>query len=185
MFLLLKFLCGTPPSCLKIRGRWVGGGLQHFSVSPRPLGFGFGIKGLGPGLDNTSFAFYFNFNKTFKAHIITVVHIHRSEPYSITIQTLHNIARWWRCPVHRRWVQWRPHHLIIRVVTIFIDKAWVKKFQSFVVVFPYCEDDQRLKLLCSILMYTCRKLNCLKKTNIFIFYSNFKLSLLYFTRFSI
>ena len=32
-----------------------GGGLQHFSVSPRPLGFGFlglGSKGLGPGLDN-------------------------------------------------------------------------------------------------------------------------------------
>ena len=36
---------------------WVVGGLQHFSVSPRPLGFGFGnkgfgAKGLGPGLDN-------------------------------------------------------------------------------------------------------------------------------------
>ena len=35
----------------------VGGGLQNFSVSPRPLGFcfqnkGFGTKGLGPGLDN-------------------------------------------------------------------------------------------------------------------------------------
>ena len=34
-----------------------GGGIQHFSVSPRPLGFGFGTKGfgdkgLGPGLDN-------------------------------------------------------------------------------------------------------------------------------------
>ena len=33
------------------------GGLQHFSVSPRPLGFwfgtkGFGAKGLGPGLDS-------------------------------------------------------------------------------------------------------------------------------------
>ena len=33
------------------------GGLPHFSVSPRPLGFGFGTKGfgdkgLGPGLDN-------------------------------------------------------------------------------------------------------------------------------------
>ena len=45
-------------SCLKVRGGggWVGG-LQHFSVSPRPLGFGFGTKGfgakgLGPGLDN-------------------------------------------------------------------------------------------------------------------------------------
>ena len=34
----------------------VVGGLQHFSVSQRPLGFGFGTKGfgakgLGPGLD--------------------------------------------------------------------------------------------------------------------------------------
>ena len=32
-----------------------GGGPQHLSVSPRPLGFGllsFGAKGLGPGLDN-------------------------------------------------------------------------------------------------------------------------------------
>ena len=34
-----------------------GGGLEQFSVSPRPLGFGFGTKGfgakgLGPGLDN-------------------------------------------------------------------------------------------------------------------------------------
>ena len=34
-----------------------GGGLLHFSVSPRSLGFGFGTKGfggkeLGPGLDN-------------------------------------------------------------------------------------------------------------------------------------
>ena len=34
-----------------------GGGLQHFSVSPRPLGFGFwgfGAKGLGPGIDNSN-----------------------------------------------------------------------------------------------------------------------------------
>ena len=38
---------------LKSDGGWVvGGGLQHFSVSPRPLGLGFGAKGLGPGLDN-------------------------------------------------------------------------------------------------------------------------------------
>ena len=34
-----------------------GGGLEQFSVSPRPLGFGFGTKGfgakgLGPKLDN-------------------------------------------------------------------------------------------------------------------------------------
>ena len=41
-----------------VGGGWVvGGGLEQFSVSPRPLGFGFGTKGfwakgLGPGLDN-------------------------------------------------------------------------------------------------------------------------------------
>ena len=57
MFLLFEFCCETPPSCLKVRG-WVEpesmwwsqslcGGLQHFSVSPRPLGFGFGTKGFG------------------------------------------------------------------------------------------------------------------------------------------
>ena len=58
MFLVFEFVCGTPPSCLKVKG-WVvvvvGGGLQHISVSPRPLGFGFwgfGAKSLGPGLDN-------------------------------------------------------------------------------------------------------------------------------------
>ena len=59
MFLLIVFCCGTPPSCLKVRG-WVGGGgggLEQFSVSPRPLSFGFGtkgfgVKGLGPGIDN-------------------------------------------------------------------------------------------------------------------------------------
>ena len=38
----------------------VGGGLEQFSVSPGPLGFGFGTqgfgaKGLGPGLDNKMF----------------------------------------------------------------------------------------------------------------------------------
>ena len=37
----------------------MGGGLEQFSVSPRPLGFGFGTngfgaKGLGTGLDNNS-----------------------------------------------------------------------------------------------------------------------------------
>ena len=37
-----------------------GGGLEQFRVSPRPLGFGFGskgvgAKGLGPGLDNTDY----------------------------------------------------------------------------------------------------------------------------------
>ena len=46
-----------------LKSYWVGGGgggLQDFSVSPRPLGFWFlvfgfrvfGAKGLGPGLDN-------------------------------------------------------------------------------------------------------------------------------------
>ena len=37
----------------------VGGGLEQFSVSPGPLGFGFGTqgfgaKGLGPGLDKSA-----------------------------------------------------------------------------------------------------------------------------------
>ena len=51
-FLVFRFVCGTPPSCSKVMG-WVGGGggLKHFSVSPRPLGFWFRAKGLGPGLD--------------------------------------------------------------------------------------------------------------------------------------
>ena len=37
---------------LKSYGWWVvgGGGLEQFSVSPRPLGFGF-----GPGLDKSAF----------------------------------------------------------------------------------------------------------------------------------
>ena len=43
MFLLFEFCCGTPPSCLKV----MGDGLEQFSVSPRPLGFGFGTKGFG------------------------------------------------------------------------------------------------------------------------------------------
>ena len=39
------------------------GGLEQFSVSPRPLGFGFGTKGfrakgLGPGLDNLDVFIY-------------------------------------------------------------------------------------------------------------------------------
>ena len=56
MFLVFEFVCGTPPSCSKLRG-WVGrgGGLQHSSASPRPLGLellGFRVKGLWPGLDD-------------------------------------------------------------------------------------------------------------------------------------
>ena len=64
MFLLVEFCCGTPPSCLKVMGGWpsrlyawpsrlYGGGLQHFSVSPSPLGtnwdFELGLTGLGFG----------------------------------------------------------------------------------------------------------------------------------------
>ena len=38
---------------LKSDGAMVGGGgIQDFSVSPRPLGFGLGLKDLGPRLDN-------------------------------------------------------------------------------------------------------------------------------------
>ena len=51
-----------------LKSCWVeggGGGLQHFSVSPRPHGFGFGTKGfrgkgLGPGLDNIKISSLFN-----------------------------------------------------------------------------------------------------------------------------
>ena len=74
-FLLFKVYCGIPPSCLKVGGgvepesmwwsqslcgepesMWrsqsLCGGPWDFSVSPRPLGFGFlglGLWGLGPG----------------------------------------------------------------------------------------------------------------------------------------
>ena len=43
---------------LKSYGGWwvVGGGLEQFSVSPRPLVLGLGLRVLGPGLDN----FYHN-----------------------------------------------------------------------------------------------------------------------------
>ena len=52
MFLVFEFVCGTPPSCLKVRG-WVVvvGGLQQFSVRPKPLGFGvLGLSVWGQGL---------------------------------------------------------------------------------------------------------------------------------------
>ena len=57
MFLVFEFVCGTPPSCLKVGGWVVVGGLPHFSVSPRPLGLGFlalGLRGLVPELDKKS-----------------------------------------------------------------------------------------------------------------------------------
>ena len=57
-FLFSELFCGTPPSCLKVMGWVVVGGLQDFSVSPSPLlgllglelgwtGLGLGIKGMG------------------------------------------------------------------------------------------------------------------------------------------
>ena len=53
-FLLPELFCGTPPSCLKVRGGWGlwVGGLQDFSVSPLwvNLGFKLGWTGLGLGL---------------------------------------------------------------------------------------------------------------------------------------
>ena len=77
MFLLFEFCCETPPSCLKVRG-WVEpesmwwsqslcGGLEQFSVSPRPLGsllglgwgWAYGVWGLrvwGQGLTILNFA---------------------------------------------------------------------------------------------------------------------------------
>ena len=50
---LLSFVVGPLLHAQKLWGGWgVVGGLEQFSVSPRPLCFGFGAKGLGPGLDN-------------------------------------------------------------------------------------------------------------------------------------
>ena len=44
----LRVLLWDPSFMVKCYWRWVGGcGLQHFSVSPRPLGFGIGTKGFG------------------------------------------------------------------------------------------------------------------------------------------
>mgnify|MGYP001190070507 CR=1 FL=1 len=61
-FLLFEFFCGTPPSCLKVIGwggvvGWLGGVVAYEILvsAQEPLGFGFwgfGAKGLGPGLDN-------------------------------------------------------------------------------------------------------------------------------------
>ena len=47
----------------------VGGcGLEQFSVSPRPLGFGFWTKGLGPGLDKN----YSGLVKTLTKELLTL-----------------------------------------------------------------------------------------------------------------
>ena len=56
-------------------GGWVGG-LEQFSVSQRPLGFGFGTKGfgakgLGPGLDN-SWLYHFMIYKILKQKLIRI-----------------------------------------------------------------------------------------------------------------
>ena len=48
-------------------------------------------------------------------------------------------------------------------------KAWAKKFQSFVGVFPYCEDDQRLKLFGSILNTRIRSYICVLLSRCLIF----------------
>ena len=48
MFLLIEFCCGTPPSCLKVKGGWV-----VVAWSNLVSGFGFGTLGLrawGQGL---------------------------------------------------------------------------------------------------------------------------------------
>ena len=45
------------------------GGLEQFSVSPRPLGFGFGAKGLGPGLDLVLIENVFSFHYQFKSRL--------------------------------------------------------------------------------------------------------------------
>ena len=62
----------------------VGGGLQHFSVSPRPLGFGFGTKGfgakvLGPGLDNYCTRNKGNLDNLLLSFIMCIIPFIRSE----------------------------------------------------------------------------------------------------------
>ena len=52
--LLLALFYQSTPSCLKVRGGWVGGGPCDFSVSPSPFGLDFGTldSDFGLGLDN-------------------------------------------------------------------------------------------------------------------------------------
>ena len=53
MFLLFQFVCGTPPSCLKVMGWWVGGGGYCISLlAPVPFGFRsyWDLVGVGPRL---------------------------------------------------------------------------------------------------------------------------------------
>ena len=56
MFLLFEYCCGTPPSCLKVRGWWwvvvVVVAWSNLVSAQGPLILGLGLKGLGPGLDN-------------------------------------------------------------------------------------------------------------------------------------
>ena len=51
MFLLFDFFCGTPPSCLKVGGGVVVVAYSILVSAQGPLVSGFGLKGLGPGLD--------------------------------------------------------------------------------------------------------------------------------------
>ena len=56
--LLLALFYQSTPSCLKVRGGWVGwgggggGGPCDSSVSPSPFGLDFGLWDFGLGLDN-------------------------------------------------------------------------------------------------------------------------------------
>ena len=51
MFLLFEFVCGTPPSCLKVGG-WVGGWVAYSILVSAPVPFGFSsywdLVGVGP-----------------------------------------------------------------------------------------------------------------------------------------
>ena len=49
MFLLIVFSCGTPPSCLKVRGGGGGWwpGWSNLVSAQGPLVLGLGLKGLG------------------------------------------------------------------------------------------------------------------------------------------
>ena len=57
--LLFGFLCGTPPSCLKVMGWWVVVAYKILLSAPVPIGIG--IRGLGLGLDNILVFLLFSF----------------------------------------------------------------------------------------------------------------------------
>ena len=89
MFLLIEFCCGTPPSCLKVMG-WVvvgGGGLQDFSVSPRPLGFWVWVLGVW-GLGLTKFGPSLPPKNTDRNSVPTCFYLHRIGDLNLVLPAL-------------------------------------------------------------------------------------------------